>query len=135
GIEELLPAIRAGHGVALLLESARHRAGKRVKFLPLRPNPERVPVGVIYNVPATKLILKSLRVLDDTVPLVVRRDRRKSRRHAECAAGPIFSTKKHRHHLLVCFALTCSWTKDFTTVRYWGLMGLSPLCISPIRPA
>ena len=60
GADELMPAIRAGHGVALLLESARHRAGKRVKFLPLRPTPKPVPVGVIYNAPPTKLVLQAL---------------------------------------------------------------------------
>jgi DNA-binding transcriptional LysR family regulator len=72
GIDDLLPAVRAGHGVALLLRSAQRRAGKRVKFLSLKPAVATVPVGIVYNAPADKLMRQIVRILEETVPRLVR---------------------------------------------------------------
>lgn len=47
GVSSLIPAIEAGHGVALMPESLACIAGPRLKLLPLTPAPAPVQVGIV----------------------------------------------------------------------------------------
>jgi DNA-binding transcriptional LysR family regulator len=47
GWAELLSAVDAGTGVAIASDAFDYAFGNRVKFLPLTPEPKRVPLGVI----------------------------------------------------------------------------------------
>jgi DNA-binding transcriptional LysR family regulator len=47
GWAELFSAVDAGAGVAIASDAFDYAFGDRVKFLPLTPEPERVPVGII----------------------------------------------------------------------------------------
>lgn len=47
GWAELLSAVDAGRGIAIASDAFAYAFGDRVKFLPLKPEPQRVPLGII----------------------------------------------------------------------------------------
>ena len=49
GWTELFSAVDAGTGVAIASEAFDYAFGGRVKFVPLTPEPKRVPLGIIYR--------------------------------------------------------------------------------------
>lgn len=67
GISTLLPAIERGHGVALLLESAKGLASKEIKWLRLTPALPKVRVGILYHKPIDQSLRDILRTLKQAV--------------------------------------------------------------------
>lgn len=61
---DILRAVVARYGYALLLESARHLSPPNVKWLPLHPAIEAMEVGVIYRHPPNARIREVLATID-----------------------------------------------------------------------
>lgn len=67
GIDQLLPAVSAGRGVALLLESAKFMCDRPIAWLPLKPSSRSKRIGVLYRNPPGSLTKKLLNLIQNTV--------------------------------------------------------------------